>query len=190
MRKIGYLRVSTDEQLLDRQINGLKPLCDEIYVETLSALSKKRPFYIRATKRLRAGDTLVVWDTDRAYRSAREALNEIDSLCRRGIKLLVVNFPIDTTTAEGYFFLTVILGACEYERNILSRRTKEGLAAARLRGQVLGRPRKLTDTQIIEARRRLQRHEISKVRLAEEYEVGRWTLDRALKRDVVTSPSD
>ena len=75
MRKIGYLRVSTGEQLLDRQIDTLRPLCDELYVETLSAVARKRPLYNRAIRKLRRGDALIVLDTDRAYRSARDALN-------------------------------------------------------------------------------------------------------------------
>lgn len=184
MRKVGYLRVSTDEQSLDRQIDGLKPVCDELYIETLSATSKSRPYYERAMRRLRRGDVLVVWDVDRAYRCAREALNALDALERRGVHLLVLNFPVDTRTPEGYFTLLVMLGAAEYERRILSRRTREGLAAARARGKRLGRPRKLTDRQVAEARRRLVAAGSSAtvVGLAREYKVGRATLTRELSR--------
>lgn len=183
MRRIGYLRISTDEQLPDRQILGLKPVCDEMYVETLSASSKSRPMYRRALRRLRAGDILVVWDLDRAYRSAREALNEVHLLRSRGIGFLVYNWPIDTTTPEGKFLLTVLLGAGEFERDLLSRRTKEGLKAARARGKTLGRPRKLNAQKVVDARRRLATHEVTIAALAEEYEVGRSTLQRALSRN-------
>lgn len=182
MRKIGYLRVSTEEQRPDRQIEGLKALCDELHIETLSAVSKTRPVYEAAKNRLETGDVLVVWDLDRAYRSAAEALGEINALNKRGIGFRIANFGFDTTTAEGYLLLTILSGMSEFERRILSRRTKEGLAAARLRGKQLGRPRKLTERQIADARRRLQLREITITALALEYEVGRWTLSRALNR--------
>lgn len=168
----------------DRQILGLKPVCDEMYIETLSATNKSRPMYKRALRRLRSGDVLVVWDLDRAYRSAREALNEVHALRDRGVGFFVHNWPIDTTTPEGKFLLTVLLGAGEFERDLLSRRTKEGLVAARARGAVLGRPRKLTSLQIREAKTRLSSGEVTMSALAKEYRVGRSTLQRAFLRDV------
>lgn len=183
MRKVGYLRVSTEEQRPDRQIEGLKALCDELHIETLSAVSKTRPVYEAVKNSLRTDDVLVVWDLDRAYRSAAEALGEINALNKRGVGFRIANFGFDTTTAEGYLLLTILSGMSEFERRILSRRTKEGLAAARLRGQRLGRPRKLTDRQVTDARRKLQSRESTITALAREYQVGRWTLTRALKRN-------
>ncbi len=183
MRKIGYLRVSTEEQRPDRQIDGLSSICDELHVETLSAISKTRPVYAEVIKRLEPGDVLAVWDLDRAYRSAADALNEINALSARGVGFQIVNFPLDTSTPEGYLLLTILSGMSEFERRLLSRRTKEGLAAARLRGKTLGRPRKLSPCQLAEAQRRLKNRETSLRALAQELNVGRWTLSRALKRD-------
>ena len=131
MRKIGYLRVSTEEQQPDRQIEGLKSLCDELHIETLSAASAKRPIYEAIKAKLQSGDVLIVWDLDRAYRSAAEALAEINAFNKQGIGFRIANFGFDTTTAEGYLLLTILSGMSEFERRILSRRTKEGLAAAR-----------------------------------------------------------
>lgn len=185
MKKIGYLRVSTDEQRPDRQIDGLNQLCDEIHVETLSAVSKNRPVYKRVLRRLRRGDALIVWDLDRAYRSAADALTEINALQKRGIGFRIANFPLDTTTEEGYLLFTILSGMSEFERRMLARRTREGLAAARARGKVLGRPRKLSVVQIEDARRRLQSKEITASALAMELGVGRSTLDRSLRRSVV-----
>ena len=65
--KIGYLRVSLDSQKEDRQEDGLKALCDEIYVEKISGAKKARPVYQQVIEKLRPGDTLVVWDLDRAF---------------------------------------------------------------------------------------------------------------------------
>lgn len=175
------MRVSTEEQRPDRQIDGLRAECDEFHVETLSAVSKRRPVYQAIIESLRPGDMLVVWDLDRAYRSARDALNEFNALDQRGVLFRVVNFPIDARTAEGYYCFTVMSANNELERRILSRRTKEGLAAARARGKVLGRPPKLSDGQIAEARLRIERDAITKTALAKELKVGRWTLTKALR---------
>src|SRR5690554_1417064 len=83
MKRIAYLRVSTAEQRPDRQIEGLKDLADELHIETLSAVARRRPVYEHVTARLQAGDMLVIWALDRAYRSAKDALNEIDALRER-----------------------------------------------------------------------------------------------------------
>lgn len=80
-------------------------------------------------------------------RSAKDALNELNTLQKRGINFLITKLNIDTTTTEGHFV--------EFERRTLSRRTKEGLAATRLRGVRLGRPPKLSDAQPADARRRI-----------------------------------
>ena len=74
MKKIGYLRVSTEDQKPDRQIDGLKNLCDEIHIEKISATAKKRPVFEKVIKKLNAGDSLVVWALDRAFRSTLECL--------------------------------------------------------------------------------------------------------------------
>ena len=184
MTKIGYVRVSTGEQTVDRQLDALRDECDEVHVEILSAASPKRPVYDKVLRELREGDTLIVLDLDRAYRSADDGLREIKSLTRRGIGFRMLNFPLDTTTAEGMFVVTMLSGICEFERNILSRRTKEGLAAARARGKRLGRPRKLRNEQVELTRCRLEAGEIGMRVAARELGVAPWTLARALKRKI------
>lgn len=187
MSKIGYLRVSTDEQAFDRQLSALKPICDFLYVETLSAVSKRRPLYERAIRRLREGDTFVVLDTDRAYRNARDALNELDRFNKRGIRFSALNFFMDTTTPEGHFALTVKLAADELERKTLSRRTREGMAAARARGAKIGRPRKLDAESVIIASRLLAVPGATIAQVAKRLGVGRSTLSRNLGQVVVDS---
>jgi len=182
MARIGYLRVSTEEQRPDRQIDGLRAVCDELHIEHVSAVGKHRPVYEGLIARLCEGDVLVVWDLDRAWRSAADALAEINALHRRGVGFRIANFPIDTTTPEGYLLLTVLSGMGEFERRMLARRTREGLAAARRRGVRLGRPCKLTPEQVAEARRRLDRCDGTITSIAGEFNVGRWTLSRALRR--------
>ncbi len=182
MAKFGYLRVSTHEQRPDRQIDGLKSRCDRLFIETLSAVRPKRPIYEAVVNDLVPGDTLVVWDLDRAFRSAKDALNEADRLMQKGVYFEVVSLPINTATDEGWFFYTVVSAFAELERRILVRRTKEGLNAARQRGQKLGRPSKLTLEQIADARRRLSETEDKVACIAKEFGVAPWTLTRAMRR--------
>ena len=185
MKKIGYLRVSTTEQRPDRQIDGLKAICDELHIETLSAIRKARPVYERVLRKLRPGDVLVIWDLDRAYRSARDALNELEKLRRRNVEIRIANLNLDTATPHGMLMFTVISGFAEFERQMLSQRTKEGMAAARRRGKRLGRPRKLTDGQLRQAAVRLQGETVAAI--ARDYGVAPWTLTRALRRNGLRS---
>ncbi|MGR9200175.1 DNA invertase Pin-like site-specific DNA recombinase [Rhizobium leguminosarum] len=103
MNKIAYLRVSTAEQCPDRQIEGLKDIADELHIETLSAVARHGPVYGRVIGRLGRGDVLVVWALDRAYRSAKDALNELDALRDRGVYFKIASLDLDTTTTHGRF---------------------------------------------------------------------------------------
>lgn len=182
MRKIGYLRVSTRKQRHDRQVHVLKRYCDRLFIETASAASLDRPVYDKVTRLLGIGDELVVFDIDRAYRNTRDALNEFHVLSMRGIRMRVLNFPVDLNTDEGYYSFVMENARAELERRRMSRRTKEGLVVARLKGKRIGRPRKLTSSQVASARRRIQSRETTISALAKELKVGRWTLSRALNR--------
>lgn len=183
MRKIGYLRVSSAEQSPDRQIDGLAALCDELHVEHASAVSPSRPIYEQAVATLCPGDMLLVWDLDRAFRSVVDALLELERLRERGIALTIVNLQIDTTTPSGMLVYTVMSAFAEFERRLLSQRTKEGIAAARRRGKKIGRPRKLADDQLQDARYRLDVQGETRRHVASLLEVSPWTLTRALRRN-------
>lgn len=178
---IGYLRVSTTEQRPDRQIDGLRMACDELHIETLSAVSPKRPVYEAVVAGLRPGDMLVVWDLDRAFRSVVDALSEAEKLRARGVHFRIANLDIDTSTPAGIFVYTMMGALAEFERRTLSQRTKEGLAAARLRGKRLGRPPKLTIAQLRKASRRIERG-ATVAATARDLGVAPWTLSRALRR--------
>jgi DNA invertase Pin-like site-specific DNA recombinase len=183
MKMIGYLRVSTSEQRPDRQIDGLQQLCDELHVETLSAVSPRRAVYDKVIRKLKSGDTLVVWDLDRAFRSVVDALTEAEKLRQRGVHFQIVNLKIDTATPAGLFVYTIVSALAEFERRMLSQRTKEGLAAARRRGKQLGRPRKLSPHQLDEARSRLATREETLASIASKFAVAPWTLKRSLRRN-------
>lgn len=182
MKRIAYLRVSTAEQCPDRQIDGLEEISDELHIETLSAVAARRPVYEHVLGLLEPGDKLVVWSLDRAFRCARDALNEAHALRERGVHFHIADLQLDTTTPHGKLLFTVMCGIAEFERDFLIQRTKEGIAAARARGKRIGRPPKMTAGQIGEARRRIVVGKEPPAKVAADYGVAPWTLARALKR--------
>ncbi|MCP8896359.1 recombinase family protein [Shinella daejeonensis] len=181
-RRIGYLRCSRADQSPDRQIDGLRPHCDELHLESGSAVARKRPVFERIINDLRQGDVMVVLDVDRAFRSPIDALLTEEILSKRGVFLHIVNAAIDTSTAEGEFVFTILTAQARLERRHISRRTKEGLAATRQRGTRLGRPPKLTDDQLSEVRQKLEGKAATIGAVAAEYKVDPWTLTRSLRR--------
>lgn len=180
--RIAYLRVSTEEQRPDRQIDGLQGVADELHIEKLSAATLRRPVYEAVIAKLNRGDTFVVWTLDRAYRSTIDALMEIDKLRTRGIAFEIVQFPLDTSKPESAFVLTIIAAFAELERQMISRRTKEGLAAARRRGKRLGRPPKLSEDRLRQVREAIESGSITITAMAQTLGIAPWTLSRALRR--------
>lgn len=183
MKKLGYLRISTYEQRPDRQIDGLEGLCDQLFIETLSAASDRRPVYETVLKMLQPGDKLIVWDLDRAFRSVVDALTEAEKLRQRGVEFQIANLQIDTSTPAGIFVYTIMSALAEFERRNLIQRTKEGMEAARRRGVRLGRPPKLSADQVAKARELLARRGATQTAVAKKLGVSIWTLSRALKRE-------
>jgi DNA invertase Pin-like site-specific DNA recombinase len=180
--KLGYLRVSTEDQCIDRQVDALSPICDELCVERLSACARVRPVYKATTARLRSGDSLVILDLDRAFRSAKDALTELDALTERGVTIQIVGMQIDTATPHGKLIYTFISGLAEFERDLLSQRTKQGLEAARKRGVRLGRRPKLNEEEIKNAKQQIDSGEASVRQVALAYKIHPWTLTRSIRR--------
>ncbi len=180
--KIGYLRVSTKTQKLDRQINGLKDLCDRLYVEKLSAVAKRRPVFDKVLSELKRGDTLFVWDLDRAFRSTEDALYHEKSLRKRGIRFHARNFVIETGTADGKYSYVITAAAAERERKKISERTLEGLEAARKRGARFGAPPKMSDEQVRAAKLKIEAKEASVAEMARLNGVHPSTISRSIRR--------
>jgi DNA invertase Pin-like site-specific DNA recombinase len=183
MRRIAYLRVSTADQRPDRQIIGLRGMADELHIEKLSAVARTRPVFEEVKARLRSGDMLVVWALDRAFRSAKDAINELDALRDKGICFHIAAMNLDTTTPYGRHQYQVMSANAELERALLIERTKEGIEAARARGVKIGRPPKLSDMQLFEAHCRIMAGEPC-AQIAAEYGVWPWTLTRAIRRSM------
>ncbi len=180
--KIGYLRVSTKTQRPDRQINGLKELCDRLYIEKLSAVADKRPVFDQVLNELERGDTLFVWDLDRAFRSTEDALYHEKNLRKRGIKFHAMNFEIETDTADGKYSYVITAAAAERERKKTSERTIEGLKEAVKRGAILGRPPKMTDAQIHAAKQKIEAKQASVAEMAALNGVHPSTVTRSIRR--------
>lgn len=147
--KIGYARVSTDDQSLDIQIGVLKKAgCKKIFEEKRSGVGRDRPQLKRMIKNLKKGDIVVVHRLDRLARSTRVLLETIDSIGVAGGKFLSLSEPwADTTSPAGRMVMTVLSGIAEFEREMIHSRTSAGRAAAKSKGVKFGRPEKLRADQ-------------------------------------------
>lgn len=146
----------------------------------LSALAPARPVYEGVTSKLKPGDTFVILDLGRAYRSAKDALSELDRLHARGVDIQIANLNVDTSTPFGKVIHTIISALAEFERAMLSDRTKQGLEAARRRGKRIGRPPKISDRKVRIAQQKLATGEATLNELAALNGVHAWTLRRRL----------
>lgn len=183
MAKLGYVRTSTDKQANARQIDGLEPHCDQVFVEDgVSAGRTRRPVYEQVLSKLDAGDTLVVWDLDRAFRSTVDAIQEMERMRTRGIEFQIITLNIDTATPAGMLIYTIVAAMAQWEREMLRKRTVEGIAAARRRGKRLGRPPKLTPRQLRHARAEITAGRTTITAMAGSLGVAPWTLTRAMRR--------
>lgn len=139
---IGYARVSTEAQCLDRQLDALKTYgVDEVYTEKMTGTRKNRPELDKVRLRAREGDTIVIESLSRLGRSTKDLLTLISEFQDKGIKLVSLNENVDTTTPTGKLLTTVLSALCEFERDTTVQRTREGIQAARARGRKGGRPK-------------------------------------------------
>ncbi|MEM7173274.1 MAG: recombinase family protein [Pseudomonadota bacterium] len=182
--RIGYARVSTDKQTTDQQVFALREAgCTEVFVDDgISANAQYRPGLSEARDALNEGDIFMVWAIDRAFRSTIEAILFLDELMQSGIAFQSLTQQIDTRTPEGRKWFIDTASWAEYERAIISRRTREKMAEAKRRGKHVGRPFKLKRSRVIQAYQILIRQEADLNTLADRYKVSPITLRRAFKR--------
>jgi DNA invertase Pin-like site-specific DNA recombinase len=147
--KLGYARVSTTEQDLSLQLDGLGDAgCEKIYEDRISGAKTDRPGLQEALAYLRKGDTLVVWRLDRLGRSLKHLIETVNDLEERGIGFQSLQEAIDTTTSSGRLVFHIFGALAEFERNLIRERTHVGLEAARARGRKGGRPKALNTKKI------------------------------------------
>lgn len=151
--KIGYARVSTQDQNLSLQLDSLKAAgCSEIYQEKISGKSKERPELAQMLAQLRAQDTVIVWKLDRLGRSLKDLMELVAQFNQLGVEFISLQEGINTTTATGRFTFNILASLAEFEREIAKDRTLAGLAAAKARGRHGGRPRGLNEDAKLKAR--------------------------------------
>lgn len=183
-RRIGYARVSTDKQTTDQQIDALHQAgCEKVFVDDgIKATARIRPGLEQARQDLMPTDIFVVWAIDRAFRSTLDAILFLDDIDRNDIAFLSLTQNIDTRTPEGRKWFIDTASWAEYERSMISRRTKIKLEEAKKRGVVLGRPKRLPPKVIVRAHKRItEQHQTIKAE-AQRLGVATITLNRGFKR--------
>ncbi len=183
MQTIGYARVSTDEQNLALQIDALKSIgCTTIYSDHgVSGSFAVRPGLKRAVRALKRGDKLVVWRLDRLGRSLINLIKLLDELGRKDISFQSLTESIDTGSSSGRLIFHMMAALAEFERGLISERTRAGMEAARAQGKHLGRPPSLNREQCREVIRLIEVEGLSADEAAALYHVTPRTLHRLLK---------
>ena len=140
--KIGYARVSTHDQNLDRQIDSLREAgCERIYSEKISAVKKDRPELDRMMDALREGDIVIVSELTRLGRSVKDLIELVERIHAAGANIISIGEPwMDTTSVQGSLIFNIFAAFAQFERDLTRQRVMDGLEAARARGRKGGRP--------------------------------------------------
>jgi DNA invertase Pin-like site-specific DNA recombinase len=180
--RIGYARVSSEEQNLNLQLDALEKAGvsrDRIYEDKLSGKTKKRPGLEGALKAVQPGNLLVVWKLDRLGRSLQDLVSIVEELREKEVGLKVLEgkgADIDTSTPHGRLVFGLFASLAEYERELISERTRAGLAAARARGRVGGRKKKMDEKKLRLAAAAMKDRGVVVSELAKELGVSRSSL--------------
>lgn len=180
---IGYARVSTEEQKLDLQIQALQQAgCERIFTDHGQSGANFERYGLEETMTsLQSCDVLVVWRLDRLGRSLTGLVGLMDELGKRGINFRSLMENIDTASSGGRLMFHLMAALAEFERSIISERTKAGLAVAKKKGRRLGRPKILTSEQITEAHDLITRGASTMDEVAARLSVSTRTLRRHIR---------
>ena len=180
--KIGYVRVSTEEQNTARQEIMLRELgVDELFVDRASGKNADRPELNRMMNFVRRGDTVIVESISRFARNTRDLLDLVEQLTAKQVEFVSRKEAIDTTTPTGKFMLTVFAAVAELEREYILQRQREGIAIAKQQGKYRGRPPKVyPDLERIAAR--WQKGEITAVQAMKQLGMSKTRFYERVKR--------
>ncbi|WP_370813359.1 recombinase family protein [Butyricicoccus pullicaecorum] len=179
--RIGYVRVSTEEQNEARQVEALDRWgIDKFFIEKRSGKNLDRPVLQEMLDFIREGDTVYVHDLSRISRSLTDLLNLVELLQKKKVHFVSNKESVDTTSANGRLFLTIIGAINEFERANLLERQREGIAIAKREGKFKGRKARTLDN-VAELYDMWIRREKSKAEIARDYQISRPTLDRLFK---------
>ena len=177
---IGYARVSTDDQNLDSQTDALSAAgAEKVFADKISGSRRARPELGKMLEQLRNGDVVTVTKYDRLARSMKDLLEIVETIRERGAGFRSLAEDIDTTTPAGRLVFHVFASIAQFERERISERTKEGLASARKRGRIGGRPPALTPAQKTEVRRMRDDEQRAISEIARLFRVSERTIRRA-----------
>ena len=182
-RKIGYARVSTEEQELSLQLDALKKAgCAKIFSEKASGKNADRPALLDALNHLQDGDIFVVWKLDRLGRSVKDLVGFVEQLKEQGVQFCSLTDGIDTTTPAGRFFFHVMAALAEMEADLIRERTYAGLKAARERGRKGGRKPIMPDHPKVRAAKEMHKNKnLSISEICETLQISRNTFYRYLR---------
>lgn len=179
--KIGYARVSTGDQSLALQVDALKKAkCRKVFQEKVSGSKPDRVEFGRLLEVVRDGDVVVVWRLDRMARSLKHLISVVEDLQDRGVGFCSLSENIDTTTPGGELVFHIFGALAQFERSVIVDRTKAGLAAARVRGRIGGRPSAMSEKDIKRAKELRAKHH-TMASIAKRFGVDRSTLYRNLR---------
>lgn len=177
--KIGYARISTQEQNLDLQRDALTAAgCEKVFHDVASGAKDARSGLAEAIEYARAGDVLTVWKLDRLGRSLKHLIETVNELHERGVGFASLQENIDTTTSGGKLIFHVFGALAEFERELIRERTQAGLKAARARGRKGGRKEKLSPKQVEIAKAMVSDPNISINSICETLKISKPTLYR------------
>ncbi|MBY8977401.1 recombinase family protein [Rhodobacteraceae bacterium NNCM2] len=155
--KIGYARVSSDGQSVSAQVDALKGAgCERVYEEVASGAKNNRPVLKEVLDYLRPGDVLVAYKLDRVARSLPHLIEIMNHLNEAEIGFQSLTEEINTTSPGGRLLFHLMAAISEFERDLIRERTSAGLKAARARGRIGGRPKKMTPEKVDAAQQQLQ----------------------------------
>ncbi len=180
-QKIGYARVSTTDQNLNRQIDLLTSYgVDRIYKEKMSGTKRERPELQKLLERMDSGDTVVIESLSRLGRSTKDLIELVEQFQLKNVQLVSLKESIDTSSSTGKLLFTIMSALAQFERDVIADRTKEGLQAARARGRTGGRP-KINQHKLQQAMKLYQTRQHTASEIEELTGVKRSTLYRYLK---------
>ncbi len=181
---VGYARISTNEQNLNLQTDALtKAGCEKIFTDTASGAKSDRTGLTEAINFMRKGDTLCVWKLDRLGRSLKHLIETVLALQALGKGFCSLQENIDTTTSGGKLFFHIFGALAEFERDIIRERTRAGLASARSRGRLGGRPSIMNSKKLKMATSLYADGETQVGEICETLGISRATFYRHLFRD-------
>ncbi len=183
-RKVGYARVSTKDQNLRMQLEGLKAAgCDPIFEDHgISGSKGKRPGLDKALRSLGAGDSLVVFKLDRLGRSVMHLSDLLTRFNSEGIHFCSMSEGINTTTPSGKMVYHMLAAVAEFQRDMIIENSLAGLETAKRSGKRLGPRYKLSIETIVNAHQSVMQKGISITEVAERHGVSRSTMKRGFER--------